>query len=72
MNTQINHQVSFKKPAALLRWLLLSLIWVAFARVVWQLGTKNFWWDESLSLQRAESGWLALLRGLLLIHDGFT
>jgi len=60
------------KRTTLRRWLLLGLVLVAFARVVWQLGDKNLWWDESLSLQRAESGLLALLRGTLLIQDGFT
>ena len=64
--------LELNKRTTLLRWLLLSLVLVAFARVVWQLGDKNLWWDESLSLQRAESGLLALLRGMLLIQDGFT
>ena len=56
--------LELNKRTTLLRWLLLSLVLVAFARVVWQLGDKNLWWDESLSLQRAESGLLALLRGI--------
>ena len=33
---------------------------------------KDLWWDESLSLQRAEEALPALLRGVLLIRDGFT
>lgn len=55
----------------LLRLLLLGLILLAFGRVLWQLDAKNLWWDESLSLQRAEENWLDLLRGRLLMQDGF-
>jgi 4-amino-4-deoxy-L-arabinose transferase-like glycosyltransferase len=54
------------------RWLLLALLLIAFGRVVWRLDGKNLWWDESLSLQRAESAWLPLLQGHLVIRDGFT
>ena len=41
---------------------------------VWcgRLGDKNLWWDESLSLQRAESALLPLLKGHLVIQDGFS
>ena len=52
------------------RWLLLFLILCAFARVAWQLDAKDLWWDESLSLQRAESTVGALMRGELPITDG--
>lgn len=52
-----------------LRWLLLFLIFLSFARLTWQLDGKTLWWDESLSLQRAESAWLPLLRGDMLITD---
>jgi len=52
------------------RVLLALLILVALARVVWRLDTKNLWWDESLSLQRAESDWSALLSGRIVISDG--
>ncbi len=54
------------------RWLLLALIIGAFAHVVIALGMKDLWWDESLSLQRAESELWPLLRGLLLLKDGIT
>ncbi len=54
------------------RWLLLLPILVAFARLTWQLEAKNLWWDESLSLQRAESAWGALLAGRILISDSLT
>jgi len=67
---------SSQQPTAnspiLLRVLLLLLVLLAFGRVVWALDMKNLWWDESLSLQRAESDWLPLLRGTLLITDGET
>ena len=53
-----------------LRWLLLLLILCAFLRVTWQLGAKDLWWDESLSLQRAESSIGALLRADLPMTDG--
>ena len=36
------------------------------------LDLKAFWWDESLSLQRAEEALPDLLRGVLWIRDGFT
>jgi mannosyltransferase len=54
------------------RWLLLTLILLAFGRVTWRLGAQNFWWDESLSLQRAEQGWWPLIRGELVLKDGFS
>ncbi len=54
------------------RWLLLALTLVAWLRVTWRLDAKNFWWDESLSLQRAESSLLPLLRGDLVISDGMA
>ncbi|MBX3013484.1 MAG: glycosyltransferase family 39 protein [Caldilineaceae bacterium] len=54
------------------RWLLLLLILLAFARVVYRLDGNNLWWDESLSLQRAEQAWLPLLRGDLIMRDAFA
>jgi len=54
------------------RWLLLLLILFAFARLTWQLEAKNLWWDESLSLQRAESDWGSLLAGRIVISDSIT
>ncbi|MCX6044144.1 MAG: glycosyltransferase family 39 protein [Chloroflexi bacterium] len=61
-----------KHQSAILRGLLLGLILLAFARVVWRLDGKDLWWDESLSLQRAEESWGALVRGSLVMHDGFS
>ncbi len=49
---------------------LLGIILLAFAHAIWQLDAKAMWWDESLSLQRAESGWASLLRGTLIMTDG--
>jgi len=54
------------------RVLLLFLILLAFARVTWQLGGKDLWWDETLSLQRAESSLPDILLGRLVMSDGFT
>jgi hypothetical protein len=58
--------------APLLRCLLLACVLLGFARVSWQLDAKNFWWDESLSLQRAELSLWPLLRGELVLKDGFS
>lgn len=52
------------------RILLLAVILLAFAHVALGLGFKALWWDESLSLQRAESSLGPLLRGVLVIQDG--
>src|SRR5690606_13700459 len=49
---------------------LLALTLLALARAAWALDAKNLWWDESLSLQRAESPWLRLLAGQLILYDG--
>ncbi|HRW03454.1 MAG TPA: glycosyltransferase family 39 protein [Caldilineaceae bacterium] len=54
-----------------LRWLLLLFILIAFARLCWHLDANDMWWDESLSLQRAESDWWTLARGTLTMYDGF-
>lgn len=54
------------------RWLILLLVLLAFARVVYRLDANNLWWDESLSLQRAEQAWLPLLRGDLVMRDAFS
>lgn len=48
---------------------LLLLTLFAFGRVAWALEAKALWWDESLSLQRAESGLLDLLVGRLVMFD---
>lgn len=60
------------RSPALQRLLLLALILLGFGRVTWRLGVQNFWWDESLSLQRAEQPLWPLLRGELVLTDGFS
>ncbi len=71
------HQSSYfssqsSSQTSLQRLFLLLVILLAFARLTYRLDAKDFWWDESLSLQRAESSWLAVLRGELVISDGVT
>ena len=61
---------AFFRSASFVRVVLLLLILLSFARVVWRLDANNLWWDESLSLQRAESDWWALLRGEIVLFDG--
>ena len=52
------------------RWLLVLLILLAFTRLVWRLDAKNLWLDESFSLQRAESSWIDIFRGVIPLSDG--
>lgn len=54
------------------RLLLLALLILSFARAVILLDAKDLWWDESLSLQRAEESLPNLLLGVLVIRDGFS
>ncbi len=54
----------------LTRSLLLLLILIAFTRLTFRLDAKSLWWDESLSLQRAESDWSTLLTGEIGLTDG--
>ena len=49
---------------------LLALLLLAFAHATILLDAKDLWWDESLSLQRAEEKLPDLLRGVLAIQDG--
>ena len=39
---------------------------------MWRLETKSLWWDESLSLQRAESPLSALVLGQFVFDDGIV
>ena len=54
------------------RLLLLALLLLAFAHSVILLDAKDLWWDESLSLQRAEEDLPALLSGVLVLRDGVS
>ncbi len=51
-------------------WFVIACILLAFTRLVFDLDAKPMWWDESLSLQRAEQAWGDLLRGRLVLWDG--
>ncbi|MCB0066917.1 MAG: glycosyltransferase family 39 protein, partial [Caldilineaceae bacterium] len=51
---------------------LALLLLLAFAHAVILLDAKDLWWDESLSLQRAEESLPNLVRGVLVIKDGLS
>jgi 4-amino-4-deoxy-L-arabinose transferase-like glycosyltransferase len=63
---------SHRTPTPWQRILLLALLLLAFAHAVILLDAKDLWWDESLSLQRAEESLPNLLRGVLMIQDGLS
>ena len=54
------------------RLVLLALLLLAFAHAVILLDAKDLWWDESLSLQRAQENLPNLLRGVLVVKDGLS
>ncbi|MFN8439636.1 MAG: glycosyltransferase family 39 protein [Caldilineaceae bacterium] len=70
MNLPTYPIVKTSRTQFLLRIVILTCILLAFTRVSFRLDAKNLWWDESLSLQRAESSFLPLVRGDLLLTDG--
>ena len=72
MNVMLPYKPPWSRTARLrlTRSLLLFLILIAFARLAFRLDAKSLWWDESLSLQRAESGWSALIAGHIGLTDG--
>ena len=51
------------------RWVLVLIILVAFGRGIWALGTKSLWWDESLSLHRAQGGLVYALSNQITLTD---
>jgi 4-amino-4-deoxy-L-arabinose transferase-like glycosyltransferase len=51
------------------RWTLVVLILLAFGRGVWALGEKSLWWDESLSLHRAQGTLLYALSNQIILTD---
>ena len=55
----------------LYRALLLLLIALAFARGVCGLGAQSLWWDESLSLQRANYDLPLVLSNEIVLTDAF-
>jgi mannosyltransferase len=50
-------------------WTLVILILLAFGRGVWALGEKSLWWDESLSLHRAQETLLYALSNQIILTD---
>lgn len=50
-------------------WILFFLILLAFGRGIWALGEKSLWWDESLSLYRAEKNLAFVLSNRIIITD---
>jgi hypothetical protein len=52
--------------------ILVALILFAFGRGVWALGDKSLWWDESLSLHRAQDSLAYVLSNEILLTDGVT
>jgi uncharacterized membrane protein len=50
-------------------WLLLALILIAFGRGVWALGNKSLWWDESLTLHRAQETVTYVLSNKIVLTD---
>lgn len=51
------------------RWLLVLLVLLAFARGAWALGEKSLWWDESLSLYRAQQGLASVISNEIILTD---
>jgi 4-amino-4-deoxy-L-arabinose transferase-like glycosyltransferase len=60
---------SSKTPRNITRWLLVALVLVAFGRGIWALGGKSLWWDESLSLYRAQEDFAFLLSTKIILTD---
>ena len=51
------------------RWLLVILMLLAFGRGTWALGGKSFWWDESLSLHRAQASVGSVFSNEIILTD---
>ncbi len=66
----ITQAIDHRPQATAVRLFLFVMLLFAFGRLMWELGEKPLWWDESLSLQRSEQSWPDLLVGLLVITDG--
>ena len=50
-------------------WILGILLLLAFGRGIWALGSKSLWWDESLSLYRAEKDLPFVLSNQIILTD---
>jgi len=72
MNRELHDPHAPRRPVqeAWARGALLLLTLLAFGRALWGLDAKALWWDESLSLQRAELPWGDLILGRLYLYDG--
>jgi len=72
MNRELHDPHALRRPVqeAWARGALLLLTLLAFGRALWGLDAKALWWDESLSLQRAELPWGDLILGRLYLYDG--
>jgi 4-amino-4-deoxy-L-arabinose transferase-like glycosyltransferase len=57
------------KVKATTRWLLVGLILLAFGRGIWALGGKSLWWDESLSLHRADRSLAYVVSNKIILTD---
>jgi 4-amino-4-deoxy-L-arabinose transferase-like glycosyltransferase len=60
---------SSREMKATARWLLIGLILLAYGRGIWALGTKSLWWDESLSLHRADQTLGYVLSNQIVLTD---
>ncbi len=52
--------------------ILAASILLAFGRGIWALGEESLWWDESLSLHRANGPLAQVLTNEILLTDGET
>jgi 4-amino-4-deoxy-L-arabinose transferase-like glycosyltransferase len=57
------------KEPAYGHWILAFLILLAFGRGIWDLGGKSLWWDESLSVYRAEQPLISVLSNRITLTD---
>jgi mannosyltransferase len=54
------------------RWVVCVLALVSFTLGVWRNDAKSMWWDESLSLKRAQSGFVTILTNKLDSSAGIS
>jgi mannosyltransferase len=58
------------KVASFVRLFLIATLFLAFARLTWQLDAKSLWIDEAFSLERVQGSWYELLVGHIMVTDG--
>ena len=49
--------------------LVVAIVILTFLRGIWALGDKSLWWDESLSLHRAQLDAGSILAGTITLTD---